>query len=221
MAIDSNQIFPDIHYVASEEAGIYRNGLKRLLDIVILLILAVPAVFILAVLALVIICFGDSPFYSQDRVGKNGRVFRMWKLRSMVPNAEEKLQEHLANNPIARQEWDLHQKLKNDPRITWVGRFIRKSSMDELPQVWNVLVGDMSFVGPRPMMREQRKLYPGVAYFALLPGITGFWQISERNETSFAERAFYDMSYYQDLSLVTDLKVLLQTCRVVLKCTGY
>ncbi|MCP5074599.1 MAG: sugar transferase [Rhodobacteraceae bacterium] len=221
MAIDSNQIYSDSKFVASGEFGLYRNVLKRLFDLLIVLVLAIPATLILALLALIISFMGHKPFYRQARVGKDGQVFNMLKLRSMVPNAEQKLCEYLEQNPEAREEWNLNQKLKRDPRITRFGAFIRKTSLDELPQIWNVLVGDMSIVGPRPMMCEQRSLYPGEAYFAMLPGITGFWQVSERNETSFAERAYYDVSYYHDLSLATDLRVLLKTVLVVIRGTGY
>ena len=121
----------------------------------------------------------------------------------------------------ARAEWDETQKLKNDPRITPFGRFLRKSSLDELPQLWNVFVGDMSLVGPRPMMLNQQALYPGTAYYALRPGITGFWQTAGRNRTSFEARAEYDTSYEAELSLATDVKILARTVSVVVNGTGY
>jgi lipopolysaccharide/colanic/teichoic acid biosynthesis glycosyltransferase len=127
----------------------------------------------------------------------------------------------LAANSSARAEWNTTQKLVNDPRITRIGSFLRKSSMDELPQLLNVLRGDMSLVGPRPMMPCQQVLYPGQAYYRLRPGITGFWQISQRNLCSFANRAKFDSRYEAKMSLVTDLRVLLGTIRVVLRCTGH
>jgi lipopolysaccharide/colanic/teichoic acid biosynthesis glycosyltransferase len=139
----------------------------------------------------------------------------------MVPGADALLEYHLRKNPEARREWDETQKLKNDPRITRIGAFLRKSSLDELPQLWNVLRGEMSLVGPRPMMVDQRTLYPGTAYFDLRPGITGLWQISERNETSFAERAVFDNRYLASLSLSLDVSILLRTVSVVLRGTGY
>jgi lipopolysaccharide/colanic/teichoic acid biosynthesis glycosyltransferase len=139
----------------------------------------------------------------------------------MVVDADAQLEAYLAASPEARLEWDHTQKLKNDPRITTVGRIIRKTSLDELPQLWNVLKGDMSLVGPRPMMPEQRALYRGRAYFELRPGITGFWQIGDRNDTSFSARAAYDTRYASNLSLLTDVIVLLLTIRVVLRGTGY
>ena len=124
----------------------------------------------------------------------------MWKLRSMVPNAEAVLEAHLASNPDARAEWDLNQKLNDDPRITRFGRALRRSSFDELPQLWNVLQGEMSLVGPRPMMCSQKSLYPGQEYYLMRPGVTGFWQVSARNQTSFRERAEFDRAYYAAIS---------------------
>ena len=138
----------------------------------------------------------------------------------MVPNADAILDRYLNDNPEAKREWDLHQKLKHDPRVTTFGRFLRKSSLDELPQVLNVLVGDMSLVGPRPMLPEQQSMYPGSAYYLLRPGITGFWQISDRNNCSFSKRAFYDAMYARSVSLSTDLRVLAKTLVVVFRGTG-
>jgi lipopolysaccharide/colanic/teichoic acid biosynthesis glycosyltransferase len=198
----------------------YRDGGKRLLDITLVLIAALPVLAVLLVLAALIALDGKSPIYLQKRIGRGGRVFNMWKLRSMVHNADALLQDHLKANPDARAEWDHAQKLRKDPRITRVGRIIRKTSLDELPQLWNVLHGDMSLVGPRPMMVCQKSLYPGSAYYAMRPGITGFWQISLRNESSFADRARFDADYLRKMSLKTDLSVLLQTVRVVVKGTG-
>ena len=200
---------------------IYRDGLKRLMDICIIVLTASVTVTIIFVLALIVALHGQSPFYSQDRVGRGGRVYTMWKLRSMVNNADQALEAHLAADPAARAEWDLTQKLKNDPRITRVGRLLRKSSLDELPQLWNVFRGDMSLVGPRPMMPQQSSLYPGQAYYRLRPGITGMWQVSARNESSFAERAGFDADYDREISLRTDLGLLLATVRVVLRGTGH
>jgi lipopolysaccharide/colanic/teichoic acid biosynthesis glycosyltransferase len=139
----------------------------------------------------------------------------------MVPDAHEKLEAYLATDPEARAEWDATQKLKRDPRITTVGRIIRKTSIDELPQLFNVLKGDMSVVGPRPFMVDQQALYHGRRYYDLRPGLTGFWQISDRNECNFAQRAHFDTAYYRSVSLKTDLAVIARTVSVVLRCTGY
>jgi lipopolysaccharide/colanic/teichoic acid biosynthesis glycosyltransferase len=193
---------------------------KRFLDL-FLVIVSLP-VWLLAIVlaALAVACDGHSPFYSQPRLGRGGRVFRMWKLRSMVPGADALLERHLAANPAARVEWDATQKLQDDPRITWVGRFLRKSSLDELPQVINVLTGEMSLVGPRPMLPAQKMLYPGSRYYALRPGLTGFWQISNRNKSRFRDRARFDNAYWMAQSLRTDATVLLRTVSVVLRGTG-
>ncbi|SDW99808.1 Sugar transferase involved in LPS biosynthesis (colanic, teichoic acid) [Ruegeria halocynthiae] len=206
---------------SSESPGAYPQIFKRAVDLVFV-VLALPIVlpFILGMAAL-IACDGTNPFYGQKRVGRNGKLFTMWKLRSMVPNAYTQLDRYLADNPAARKEWDETQKLKNDPRITALGRVLRKTSLDELPQLFNVLTGDMSLVGPRPMMPDQQGLYPGTAYYALRPGITGLWQVSDRNEGSFASRADFDATYSECLSFRTDLSVLFATAGVVLRGTGY
>lgn len=205
---------------SSSPRNAYASALKRALDITLVLISAPMVLLIVAILATTISFGGGAPFYCQQRVGRNGRMFRMWKLRSMVADADAMLERHLAADPAARAEWDRSQKLRNDPRITRFGRFIRKTSLDELPQLWNVLVGDMSLVGPRPMMPSQQAIYPGSAYYALRPGITGFWQTSVRNESSFAERAAFDSLYLRKLSFRTDLTILLRTVSVVVKSTG-
>ncbi len=207
--------------VGSDDRGLYRDTFKRILDVTLVLLSAVVVVPVVTLLALLVASDGASSFYSQDRVGRNGRSFRIWKLRTMVPDADARLARHLAENPDAAAEWNRTQKLKRDPRITPIGRILRKTSMDELPQLWNVLVGEMSLVGPRPMMTNQQSLYPGAAYYRLRPGITGAWQVSERNESSFAERAVFDASYDQSVTLANDLSIILRTVRVVLRGTGY
>jgi lipopolysaccharide/colanic/teichoic acid biosynthesis glycosyltransferase len=201
-------------------SGPYRRYGKRLLDLVLVLLCVPVLLTILAPFAVLVAADGHNPFYRQARLGRDARTFGMWKLRSMVPDAEKLLDDYLAANPDARAEWHRDQKLRDDPRITGIGRFIRRTSIDELPQLWNVLVGDMSLVGPRPMMPSQRSLYPGIAYYAMRPGITGYWQTAIRNESSFAERALYDTSYFRDLSLWTDLRVLLDTVKVLASPTG-
>lgn len=200
--------------------GLYRNVFKRGIDLLSVAVLAIPVLTVVAVLAVFVARDGRSPFFFQKRVGRNGKTFRMIKLRSMVANADAVFESYLAENPEARREWDHKQKLSNDPRITKIGKLIRKTSLDELPQLWNVLVGDMSMVGPRPIMESQRSLYPGRSYYDMRPGITGLWQVSERNETSFAERAFYDNAYHSRLSLRSDLNVMARTVAVVFAATG-
>lgn len=198
----------------------YRGGLKRAFDVAAILVAAPVLVPVMGAIALAITLDGGRPFYAQERVGKGGRSFRMWKFRTMVHNADGKLEAHLAADPALRAEWDLTQKLQNDPRVTAFGAFLRKSSLDELPQLWNVLTGDMSLVGPRPMMVSQKVLYPGAGYFRVRPGVTGYWQVAGRSRTSFEARAGFDDAYEAELSLGTDLKVLARTVTTVLKGTG-
>lgn len=210
------------HEIArARKGGLYRNLFKPAFDVAVVVLTAPVVVPVIMILALMVARDGGKPFYSQERIGRGGKIYTMWKLRSMVQDADSKLEAYLAANPDARQEWDSTQKLKADPRITRFGRLLRKSSMDELPQLWNVFRGDMSLVGPRPMMPEQQALYPGRAYYALRPGITGIWQVSERNESTFADRARFDALYNRKMSLQTDLGLLAATVRVVLRATGY
>lgn len=208
----------------SSESGAHSKptyrAAKRSFDILVTLVAAPVVIAIVAIAALLVRMDGSSAFYRQPRLGKNGRVFNIWKLRTMVPDAERRLQEHLTENAAARIEWDRVQKLRDDPRITAIGHYLRKYSVDELPQLLNVFLGQMSLVGPRPMCPEQRSQYPGSAYFEMLPGITGLWQISERNSCSFAERAMYDSRYARIMSFSTDMRILLLTPLAVLKGTG-
>ena len=199
---------------------VYRNGGKRLLDLFLVLLAAPLLLPLLAALVLLVRASGGPAFFAQDRLGKDGRVFRCWKLRTMVVGAEQALARHLEDCAEARAEWDAHQKLHHDPRITPVGRILRQLSFDEIPQLWNVVRGDMSLVGPRPMLPEQYALYPGRSYLGLRPGLTGTWQVSARHTSVFAERGHFDDQYAEELSLWTDLRVISETFFVVLKATG-
>lgn len=199
---------------------VYRHGPKRLFDLCAVILSAPFWMPLIALLALWIWVTGGNPFYRQARVGRNGRIFQIVKLRTMVLDADAELEAYLRVNLAARVEWELNQKLQNDPRITKIGQFLRKTSLDELPQLWNVLRGEMSLVGPRPMMPEQRPLYPGTAYYELRPGMTGSWQVSARNASTFADRALYDTSYAKNLTLINDLGILAATVDVVMNPTG-
>jgi lipopolysaccharide/colanic/teichoic acid biosynthesis glycosyltransferase len=201
--------------------ALYRHGVKRPLDLTLVLATLPFWLPIILVTALLVARDGHNPFYTQARIGRHGRVFRMLKLRSMTPDADAVLEKYLRENAAARAEWTATQKLKHDPRVTRVGAFIRKTSIDEFPQLVNVLLGDMSVVGPRPMMVCQKSLYPGSLYYEMRPGLTGFWQISNRNHCRFVGRARYDNAYYRAMSLRTDLVVILRTVGVVLRGTGY
>lgn len=221
MAYFDRRGYAPTQLASSSAPGLYRDFAKRVFDLFVVGLLAVPVGIVVIFTALLVALDGKSPFYTQKRVGLGGREFSIIKLRSMVTNADELLTKHLSDNPAARAEWEEKQKLRHDPRITRIGRFIRKTSLDELPQLWNVFVGEMSLVGPRPMMPCQKEIYPGRAYYQMRPGITGLWQVSERNETSFRQRAFYDNQYHEKLSFSADLSVMAKTVTVVLRANGH
>lgn len=203
--------------------GFYTTFGKRLFDLVLLVLIAPIVLPVIAVVTLILLVQGVSPFYTQERIGKSGRVFWIWKFRSMHPDADRLLAELLAKDAAMRAEWQATQKLKRDPRVTPFGRFLRKTSIDELPQLWNVLTGQMSLIGPRPMMPEQQYLYgPALpVYESLRPGVSGVWQVSERNSTHFQRRAELDIEYARELSFMTDIKITLRTLRTVMYSTGY
>lgn len=217
---EAEPIAPAAAISRGRSAGFYRRSGKRLGDLLFVLLTAPVGIPLILMLALLVSLDGGKPFYSQLRLGRGGRSYRMWKLRTMIPDADAALAAHLERDPAAREEWSLKQKLERDPRVTRLGNFLRRTSLDELPQLWNVLIGDMSVIGPRPMLPEQRRLYPCTAYFRLRPGITGAWQVSARNQSSFAKRAEYDRQYEAGLCFASDVKILLATGRVVLAGTG-
>ena len=202
--------------------------LKRLLDLAITLLLA-PAVIPIVACAALLVFFegvlleGRGPvFYKCERVGLGGRTFKVWKLRSMVFDGDAVLHEYLNNHPSELQQWIATQKLVRDPRVTRIGRIIRKTSIDELPQFWNVLVGEMSVVGPRPIQEDQIAMYgPGFhLYKQVRPGITGLWQVSGRNRLTFIERVMLDQYVIQNWSVWLDIYVLALTARVVITAEG-
>jgi undecaprenyl-phosphate galactose phosphotransferase len=195
---------------------------KRLFDMAtasLLLILLAPVFITLIIL---IRKSGGPAFYGHPRVGRYGQPFKCLKFRSMRPDADKILKELLANDPAARAEWEKDFKLKNDPRITPVGHFLRKTSLDELPQVLNVLKGEMSLVGPRPVVKDELERYGAASslYLEAKPGITGLWQVSGRNDTTYAERVSLDSWYVQNWSLWYDIAILFKTVDVVLLRKG-
>ena len=199
--------------------------IKRFVDIIMGLIgtLILIPVTIGIFIARKILHEDDGPiFYEQLRIGKDGKVFRMYKYRSMVIGADEKLSTYLKENEEARKEYSKYKKLKNDPRITKVGKFIRKTSIDEFPQFINVLIGQMSLVGPRPYLpREQEDMGNYYKYIIQCkPGITGYWQTSGRSDVTFDDRLKMDFKYCQKRSLKVDAKLLMKTILNVVKKEG-
>jgi undecaprenyl-phosphate galactose phosphotransferase len=172
-----------------------------------------------ALLCLLVRRDGGPAFFSQPRVGRDGRKFQCYKFRSMRVDAENYLAQYLSENPDKRAEWDMYQKLKKDVRITRVGHFIRRTSLDELTQLLNVLKGDMSLVGPRPIMPGQESYYAeDFSYYQRVrPGITGPWQVSGRNKLTFDERAQLEIAYVRNWSLRLDMQIILKTIPVLLK----
>ncbi len=165
---------------------------------------------------------GGPAFYGHVRLGKDGRSFKCWKFRSMATNSQEILTQLLANDSRAKAEWEASYKLKNDPRITAIGGFLRKTSLDELPQLYNVLIGEMSLVGPRPIVADEIKYYNEDIknYFSVKPGVTGLWQVSGRSDASYNKRVTLDNAYVHNLSILTDIKIMFKTIFVVLKREG-
>lgn len=195
---------------------------KRMLDVGIsLAALMVLAPFVVAI-SLAVLKTGRPIFFGHDRVGLDGKAFRCYKFRSMVPNAREVLQDLLEKDSGAREEWERDFKLKNDPRITHLGQFLRRTSLDEIPQLWNVLKGDMSLVGPRPITHDELKKYGKSAkhYLKTKPGITGLWQVSGRNDIDYETRVGMDRWYSKNWTVMSDLFILVKTVRVVFGRSG-
>jgi Undecaprenyl-phosphate galactose phosphotransferase WbaP len=174
-------------------------------------------------IALAIKLTSDGPIlFGHRRLGFQGRWFSAWKFRTMHPNGDSVLREYLEQHSEARDEWERDHKLRNDPRITWIGKFLRQSSLDELPQIWNVLRGEMSLVGPRPIVAKEVSKYGNVfkKYAAVKPGITGMWQVSGRNEVSYEERVKLDEFYIANWSPWLDVFILAKTIIVLIRRDG-
>jgi exopolysaccharide production protein ExoY len=195
---------------------------KRVLDIVGAIVLAL--VFSPLMLAIVVLMRrgSGSIIYKHRRVGRDGRGFECLKFRTMVPNADQVLRDLLERDPAIKAEWVRDHKLRCDPRVTRLGRFLRRTSLDELPQLWNVVRGEMSLVGPRPVVREELLRYGRNVrtYLAAKPGITGLWQVKGRNDTDYRRRVVLDTYYVRNQNLLLDLYILAQTTRVVLGGSG-
>ncbi|HCT9095971.1 MULTISPECIES: undecaprenyl-phosphate galactose phosphotransferase WbaP [Serratia] len=196
--------------------------IKRSFDIVGSLLIMCALAPVLLFLAYKVSRDGGKSIYGHQRVGQNGKKFYCLKFRSMVTNSQEVLQQLLENSPEARAEWEKDFKLKDDPRITKIGAFIRKTSLDELPQLWNVFRGEMSLVGPRPIVEAELERYAEEVDYYLMakPGMTGLWQVSGRNDIDYATRVYFDAWYVKNWALWNDIAILFKTISVVLKRDG-
>lgn len=217
----------------SVPSSIFRRGIglttlqkvtKRAFDLIsVLVMLTLFGPLMLVIALMVSLTSGRAIIYGHTRVGRNGKEFKCYKFRSMVLNSDQVLQQLLANDEEARREWERDFKLKNDPRITRIGRFIRKTSLDELPQLWNVVRGDMSIVGPRPVVRKELDMYYGAArrhYLAVQPGLTGLWQVSGRNDMDYAQRVDLDRRYVENWGVFADFLIVMRTVGVMLGRKG-
>ncbi len=176
----------------------------------------------LIIAAVLYLAHGGPVLYSQTRVGRYGKPFQCWKFRSMVRDSDAALERAFQADPSLRIEWLANRKLRNDPRIHRVGNFLRKTSLDEIPQLWNVLRGDMSFVGPRPVVSDELSFYGAFAadYMSVRPGLTGSWQVSGRSNTTYDERVALDVDYVRNQTFLNDLVIVAKTVKVVLAQTG-
>ncbi|MGB5558222.1 MAG: sugar transferase [Paracoccaceae bacterium] len=218
--------FYDDAVLAAPKPGmaVYAAGGKRLVDLVLVVAMLPIVLPILALAWALTAREGGGGFYSQPRIGRDGRVFRCWKIRTMVSDADAELARLMAADPGIATEWRTTQKLRNDPRVTRAGQLLRRTSIDELPQLWNVVMGEMSLIGPRPFTPNQKAMYDkspdSAAYYTLRPGISGLWQVDRRNSGGFDERAPYDALYARSLSLGHDLRIIGRTLGAVCCATG-
>lgn len=200
-----------------------KSPLTRALDI-FLVLLAFPSIVLLVLVIAVLIMLESKGgvFYGQTRIGKDGRKFKAYKFRTMIQNADQLLQAYLDKSPELKAEWLANHKLKQDPRVTRVGAVLRKFSLDEFPQLWNIFIGDMSLVGPRPIVDEEIEKYGECfeLYKQVRPGLTGLWQVSGRSNTSYQHRVDLDEHYLLNRSFMLDIQILFKTIAVVLRKDG-
>jgi Undecaprenyl-phosphate galactose phosphotransferase WbaP len=220
--IDRVENCPDVHIGTSSFASRISLILKRCFDFTFALLALILLFPLLIVLCVIIKSDGGSIFFLHTRVGYRGRLFNCIKFRTMKENNREILNHYLATDPAAAAEWRESQKLRNDPRVTRIGRFLRATSLDELPQLFNVLRNQMSLVGPRPIVIDEVKRYDrNIAYYiAVFPGITGLWQVSGRSNTSYERRVELDVYYVQTWSLLRDISILFMTIPAVILRKG-
>jgi len=196
---------------------------KRAFDLVFAILFIIATLPVMAIIFLATKISSPGPaLFRQERIGENGCPFSCMKFRTMVVDAQDRLEQVLAQDEEARVEWELDQKLRNDPRITPIGRFLRASSLDELPQLFNILFGQMSVVGPRPIVQNEIRRYGAdfAYYCSVRPGLTGLWQTSGRNDTSYEERVGLDVEYAKNLSLARDIAICFKTVPALLTSRG-
>lgn len=198
------------------------DRVKRSIDVVTSLALLISLIPLWIALALLVKSDGGPIFFRQPRIGHGGRLFQMWKFRSMIPDADAQLQWMLERDEAMREQWEVWRKVKNDPRTTPIGVWLRRLSLDELPQLWNVLKGDMSLVGPRPILTNEVTLWGSAisAYESVRPGITGLWQVSGRSHLNYDERIALDVRYIEHRSWWLDTVIVIRTVGVVLMAVG-
>lgn len=197
--------------------------MKRYFDIALSSLALLFGIPLFLAIALVVKCTSTGPiFYSSLRLGRHGRLFKFWKFRSMYRDADQKLGQLLESDPALKREWSLYFKLKHDPRVTPIGKFLRKTSLDELPQFWNVLIGELSIVGPRPYLPSERKDIEKVVgsaieqMLSIRPGLTGIWQTSGRSFLTFEQRVKLDLHYVGARSFLFDLRLIAKTIPMIL-----
>lgn len=225
--IKTKQIFMNLEQQEIEKTTLRELGyrfIKRLFDIVCGLIGLICLIPLTILVKIISVCSGDhkSIFYTQKRIGKNGREFKLYKFRSMVPNADEILEQTLKMDKVRAEEWKKYQKFEHDPRITKIGNILRKTSLDEVPQFINILKGDMSMIGPRPLVPGELDLHDGnhEIYESVRPGITGWWACNGRSATTYAERLELEYYYVKNKSLWLDIKCVFKTISAVLTKKG-
>ena len=207
---------------AKRRKEIYRIRSKRIFDLTIATLVLIGIAPAMLMIAWLVRRDGGPVFFGHHRIGASGQVFRCWKFRTMVVDADRVLRDLLARDVEARAEWERDFKLRSDPRITAVGAFLRKTSLDELPQLFNVLVGDMSLAGPRPIVSQEVERYGAyiTSYWQCRPGLSGPWQVSGRNDVSYQTRVWLDHAYVENWSFARDVAILAKTVVVVLRRSG-
>jgi lipopolysaccharide/colanic/teichoic acid biosynthesis glycosyltransferase len=206
----------------SRIGGLYERGGKRVFDLAVCLLLLPFVGFVILLLWWLATAIGSSGFFGHKRVGRNGVVFHCWKIRTMIANADRALLLVFKQSPDTKNEWEMNRKLENDPRVLPFGKFLRRTGLDELPQIWNVIRGDMSLVGPRPVTRSELSLFGDARkdYLSVRPGITGLWQVKARRVPCYIRRVKLDRRYARNVTFGQDLRILLWTLPVLFRATG-